>query len=59
MDKSKRWPLIVALILGVTISVNVYFAWLAITDEGNGFELVVSEDNDSSYKVKVPLDDKD
>ncbi len=57
MDKSKRWKFIVGLILTVTIGVNIYFGWLAIMDEGGGFELVVSDDNDSSYKIKVPLEE--
>jgi hypothetical protein len=56
IEKSKRWPIIILLILGTTVLVNVFFAWLAISDHGGGFE-VVSEDDDSSYKRKVPLKD--
>jgi nitrogen fixation protein FixH len=56
IEKSKRWPLFIFLVLGTTICVNVFFAWLAVSDYGGGFELVVSEDDDSSYKRKVSLE---
>jgi hypothetical protein len=55
IEKSRRWPIIIVFVLGTTISVNILFAWIALTDQGGGFEIVVSENDDASYKRKLPL----
>jgi hypothetical protein len=57
IPKAKRWPYIIILILCTTIFVNIFFAWLAISDHGGGFEIVTTEMDDSSYKRKMPLEE--
>lgn len=55
MKSSNTWPIIIVATLLITVLVNVAFAWVAITDSTGGFEPVAGSSQDSSYKIKRPL----